>query len=66
MLLAKTPEGKPLTATAQAPKEAICPICGGKLKLRSRKAMNTCKATYFWRHLANQNRHCRARRHPIA
>ena len=44
-----------------APKEAICPRCGGKLTLRSRKAMNNCQQTYFWRHRPNQNRQCRDR-----
>lgn len=66
MQLAQTTEGKKVTATANAPKEAICPQCGGKLTLRSRKAMNNCKATYFWRHRSNQNRHCSARHRPVA
>ena len=66
MQLAHTIEGKKITANADAPKEAICPHCGGKLTLRSRKAMINGKATYFWRHHSNQNRHCSARHRPVA
>ncbi len=65
MQLAQTIDGKTVPAAADAPKEAICPRCGGKLTLRSRKAMNNCQQTYFWRHRPNQNRQCRARHKPI-
>ena len=66
MQLAQTNEGKKVTATVDAPKEAICPHCGGILTLRSRKTMNSCESTYFWRHCSNQNRHCSARHRPVA
>lgn len=61
MQLAQTLDGEKIAATAQAPKEAICPYCGGELILRSRKGMNNGKSTYYWRHHSNQNRHCSAR-----
>jgi hypothetical protein len=65
MKLAQTPDGKLVEATVAAPKEAICPHCGGTLKLRSRRAMNNGKASYYWRHRSNQNRNCSGRQRPI-
>lgn len=66
MKIANTPNGQPIEASPAAPREAICPYCGGKLILRSRRTMNNGKATYFWRHHSNMNSNCAARRRPVA
>jgi hypothetical protein len=66
MKVAQTAEGKPITADATAPSRAICPICGGKLSLRSRKTMNNGQRTYYWRHRSNHNRFCSARNRPFS
>ncbi|MCP5096006.1 MAG: hypothetical protein GY943_10670 [Chloroflexi bacterium] len=65
MKIAQTQDGKTVDATPNAPKTAVCPHCGGLLTLRSRRAMNRGKTSYFWRHLRNQNSHCRGRRRPV-
>ncbi len=65
MKIANTSSGKPIEASPNAPKEAICPFCGGSLTLRSRRPMNNGKTTYFWRHRSNKNRNCIARRRPV-
>lgn len=65
MKVAQTTDGKQITADAQAPPKAICPVCGGPLTLRSRRIMNNGGRIYFWRHRSNHNRHCGARNRPI-
>ncbi|MCP4425075.1 MAG: hypothetical protein GY803_11315 [Chloroflexi bacterium] len=65
MKIAQTPEGQTVKAEAASPKQAICPRCGGRLSLRSRRVMGNDKKTYFWRHQGNMNRHCSARRQPV-
>jgi endogenous inhibitor of DNA gyrase (YacG/DUF329 family) len=65
MKVAQTTEGKRITADASAPPQAICPICGGKLTLRSRSIMGNGAKTYYWRHRSNHNPHCSARNRPI-
>jgi hypothetical protein len=65
MKFAESADGKRIEASPQAPEEAICPDCGGKLTLRSRRTMNNGKVTYFWRHRGNKNRYCTARRRPV-
>jgi hypothetical protein len=64
MKVAQTADGKPLEATAKAPKQAICPHCGGLLTLRRRRGMDNKQRTYFWRHQSNTNLHCRGRSRP--
>jgi hypothetical protein len=65
MKVAQTPAGKPLIADTNAPKQAICPHCGGPVTLRTRKTMNNGDQSYFWRHKSNQNRNCSGRNRPI-
>ncbi len=65
MKVAVTTGGKPIEASMMAPKEAICPYCGGRVTLRGRRMMGNGKRTYFWRHQGNKNRHCEARRRPM-
>jgi len=65
MKIAKTETGEHLEACAEAPKEAICPRCGGVLELRCRRTMNSDQLTYYWRHRNNRNTDCRARQHPV-
>mgnify|MGYP003572991882 CR=1 FL=1 len=65
MKIAQTIDGKQISANAEAPAKAICPICGGPLTLRSRSTMNNGSRTYFWRHRSNHNPNCGARNRPI-
>lgn len=65
MKIAITREGHTIEATPAAPPSALCPSCGGKLTLRSRRKMGNGGATYFWRHSSNLNRYCSARTRPI-
>jgi hypothetical protein len=46
MKLAQTLEGKLIEAAAEAPKQAICPCCGGIVRLRSRRTMGNGKVVY--------------------
>jgi len=57
-------DGGRLVASDTAPKQAICPSCGGKVILRQRKLMNNSGTTYYWKHLGNLNRNCTARVRP--
>jgi len=66
MKIATTQNGKPVMATANSPKQAICPDCGGVLTLRSRQPMKNGTVVYYWRHQSNENRHCKARTRPFA
>ena len=66
MKVACTSNGEQITASPKAPRQAICPVCGGTLNLRSRKTMNNGQKTYFWRHLSNRNTQCSARTRPIS
>ena len=52
--------GKSVTANANAPVEAICPACGGRVKLRKRKLMGGGR-TYYWRHQNQWGFKCRQR-----
>ena len=65
MKTAQDKNGNLIEAGENAAKTAVCPHCNGVLTLRSRRAMNNGKVTYFWRHASNQNRHCRARQNPV-
>jgi DNA-directed RNA polymerase subunit RPC12/RpoP len=64
MKTAHTSEGQAIEASATAPKEAVCPYCGGRLLLRGRKLMGDDQRVYYWRHQGNRNRDCNARKHP--
>ena len=66
MKVACTTSGEQIIANPSAPPEAVCPVCGGTLILRSRKTMDNGRKTYFWRHLSNRNTHCSARNRPIS
>jgi hypothetical protein len=61
MKMAKTSEGKEILASADAPKEALCPLCGHKVILRKRRLMNKGGTIYFWRHAPGGDLSCRAR-----
>lgn len=65
MNIAQSVDGEPLAADAHAPKEALCPRCGGVVELRSRRTMDREKVTYYWRHRNNRNTTCRARQRPV-
>lgn len=64
MKQAQTLQGQPIEASPQAPPEAICPYCGGRLQLRHRHAMNKRDIAYFWRHASNSQKRCAARFSP--
>jgi hypothetical protein len=66
MKTAQTSDGKPIVAAPTAPRQAVCPYCGGVLTLRSRRTMDNGHKTFFWRHRSNSNRDCRARIHPTS
>jgi len=66
MKVAVTTGGERLEASVMAPKQAICPYCGGRVTLRGRRVMGNEKRTYFWRHQGNKNRDCGARQRPVA
>ncbi|MFN2190459.1 MAG: hypothetical protein ACK2T3_16975 [Candidatus Promineifilaceae bacterium] len=66
MKVACTASGEQITANPTAPRQAVCPVCGGTLILRSRKTMNNGQKTFFWRHRSNRNTHCSARNRPIS
>ncbi|MCP5095934.1 MAG: hypothetical protein GY943_10310 [Chloroflexi bacterium] len=61
MKQAITVDGRLLIASDDAPSEAVCPHCGGTVRLRRRRRMNNEGTSYFWRHLSNTNQDCRAR-----
>jgi hypothetical protein len=65
MKTAQTVDGKTIIASKTAPKEAVCPYCGGILVLRSRRTMNGEKASYYWRHQNNKNPNCSGRARPV-
>ncbi|MGH2538652.1 MAG: hypothetical protein ACRDHL_14785 [Candidatus Promineifilaceae bacterium] len=65
MKIAKSSDGTQLVANATAPHQAVCPICGGTLTLRSRRTMDNGKRVYYWRHRGNHNPHCTARNRPF-
>ncbi|MCB8968148.1 MAG: hypothetical protein H6660_14785 [Ardenticatenaceae bacterium] len=65
MKVAQNKDGNPVVATDSAPKQAICPRCGGVLELRSRRTMGDGCLTYFWRHQSNNNTKCTGRRRPV-
>jgi predicted RNA-binding Zn-ribbon protein involved in translation (DUF1610 family) len=66
MKVACTTSGEQIIANPAAPHQAVCPVCGGALTLRSRKTMNNGQKTYFWRHRSNRNTHCSARNRPMS
>lgn len=53
--------GQFIVASADAPRQAICPFCNGAVVLRHRSRMNNGGTSYYWRHLNNRNRSCKAR-----
>ncbi len=61
MKVAKTDDGDQVEASESAPKEAICPYCGGIVILRGRRLMGQDKKSYFWRHQDNKNMNCPGR-----
>ena len=63
MKTAVTSNGKPLVAAIGAPAHAICPKCGGLVKLRVRRLMANSGNTYYWRHL--DDRHTCYRQKPF-
>jgi hypothetical protein len=65
MKQAITIDGRVLIASHDTPPQAICPHCGGTVHLRRRRRMNNDGTSFFWRHLNNSNRDCRARAHLI-
>jgi hypothetical protein len=54
MKTARTYQGQLITASLNAPRQAICPICGGAVTLRSRELMANGGTIYYWRHKDNQ------------
>ncbi|WP_420644006.1 hypothetical protein [Candidatus Leptofilum sp.] len=58
------PNGTAVTASGNAPSEAICPECGGVLLLRRRRTMKKSVVAFYWRHASNQNLNCKARKRP--
>lgn len=64
MKIAHSPDKQErLEASPTAPLTALCPDCGGPVRLRSRRQMSGVKS-YFWRHLANRNHDCPGRARP--
>ena len=61
MKQALTPTGDLIIASKNSPKRAICPHCQGVVILRHRSLMNNGGTSYYWRHLSNHNRSCKAR-----
>jgi hypothetical protein len=53
--------GKEMPASAEAPKHALCPVCGYKVTLRKRRLMNDRGYVYYWRHAVGGDLSCRAR-----
>lgn len=65
MKIAQHPDNQqPLPASTTAPTKAVCPFCGGVVKLRRRKCMDG-GTVYFWRHRDNRNRACNGRSRPV-
>jgi len=64
MKTAVTSHGEPVLAGPDAPESALCPYCGGPLRLRQRRTMDN-HLTYFWRHQDNHHLHCQKRSTPI-
>ncbi len=64
MKIAHSSSGEPIVADAGAPAQAVCPHCGGRLILRSRRLMGSMKLTYYWRHGSNRNLRCDRRSRP--
>jgi len=65
MKVACTTNGEQVIANPTAPLQAVCPVCGGTLNLRSRQTMNNGQKTYYWRHRGNRDTHCSARNRPL-
>jgi hypothetical protein len=62
MKVAVDDTGSPVRAEAGAPKQALCPQCGGPMILRRRRGgARPGDLTYFWRHQDNTNLACCAR-----
>ncbi|KAA3661630.1 MAG: hypothetical protein DWQ04_15890 [Chloroflexi bacterium] len=61
MKQALSQNGEIINASPEAPKQAICPYCQGAVMLRHRSLMNNGEPSYYWRHLNNRNRTCKAR-----
>ena len=54
--------GFPVRAEADAPAQARCPHCGGRLTLRCRqRSSRVGDVTYFWRHEDNASLDCPTR-----
>lgn len=58
MKKARLPDNRLVEASAEAPKLARCPDCGGEVILRHRKRMITREVSYFWRHRDYDNLRC--------
>jgi len=61
MKKARTVEGQELEASAEAPKEAKCPVCGYPVTLHKRRLMSNQGYVYYWRHKAGGDLSCTAR-----
>jgi len=61
MKVALNSDGTPIEASADAPKEAICPHCGGVVLLRGRRVMGNQAKSYYWRHAPGGDPNCPGR-----
>lgn len=55
--------GKLVVAGPDAPEEALCPDCGGKVRVRHRARMDG-ETTYFYRHIQGEGKNCPRRYRP--
>lgn len=61
MKVAVTDNGKKITASEEAPPEALCPLCGHPVTLRKRRLMNDRGFVYYWRHKSGGSLSCKER-----
>jgi uncharacterized protein with PIN domain len=52
-----------VSASPDAPEEAVCPACGGAVRKRKRRTMGA-QVTYFYRHERGTGKECPLRYHP--
>lgn len=65
MKTALTESGEPVIAGDGVPETAVCPRCGCRVTLRSRRQMGG-EITYFWRHTDNGRVPCSRRIRPYS
>ena len=58
-----TVNGKPITASSDAPDTATCPACGSQVRKRKRRNTDG-HSTWFYRHADDTNPDCPRRYHP--